>query len=240
MRQISIIGRQIQDVRNKLEMTQIQFCKYLKDMTNGNVNLALTTLSAYENGRRIPPIDVLVAISRCTNTSLDVLCGTDFAKEYRNQTETEKDGAIKIAGYGKKISMNNLVHYHKQPVYVISKNFLFPSAWGLVDYDRNIIIFNDEAYPINSQMEFYEHLPIDATFASGNTLQPLTYKQMMNAEETFWIEMLNCHEFVKGHYNGWYKHNEDKTMLINIANSLTLQYAGIGVSYNAFRIPDAE
>ena len=55
----------------------------------------------------------------------------------------------------------------------------------------------------------------------------------MSKKEQVWVEMITSDSNISARYNGWYRHNEDRSCLIS-GLGLTLPYDGLGVSYYAY------
>lgn len=69
----------LRDLREDSDITQASLAAYLHIKQN--------TYSQYENGQRQPPIEILIALARYYETSLDYLVGlTDIRKPYPKNT----------------------------------------------------------------------------------------------------------------------------------------------------------
>ena len=66
-----MLSKQIADLRKKQGMSQSQLAKEL--------NVSPSTIGMYEQGRRVPDLDTLIAMARLFNVSLDYLVtGKEF------------------------------------------------------------------------------------------------------------------------------------------------------------------
>lgn len=65
-------GDKLQTLRKSFQMTQKEFAQFL--------NIPQPSLSAYENNRNSPTMEVLINIAQLCNVSLDWLCGISSAK----------------------------------------------------------------------------------------------------------------------------------------------------------------
>ena len=66
-----MLSKQIADLRKKLGMSQSQLATKL--------NVSPSTIGMYEQGRRVPAINVLITMSKLFNVSLDYLItGVEF------------------------------------------------------------------------------------------------------------------------------------------------------------------
>lgn len=61
------VGERIKELRNARKMTQNEFAE--------RINVTKSTVSAYENGARLPSYDVLIKIARLFKVSTDNLLG---------------------------------------------------------------------------------------------------------------------------------------------------------------------
>ena len=68
------IGKKIKYLRDELNMNQSTFANYI-DVTQAS-------LSTYENGNRLPSLDVLIRIADKCNVTLDWLCSRDNARHF--------------------------------------------------------------------------------------------------------------------------------------------------------------
>ncbi|WP_084331275.1 helix-turn-helix domain-containing protein [Ruminiclostridium cellobioparum] len=80
----NILGNNIRKLREKYELTQIEFAKIL--------NISNTTLSQYESGNRIPNDEIKLKIADYFKVSLDYLLGREINNfdPLRVEEETEK------------------------------------------------------------------------------------------------------------------------------------------------------
>lgn len=238
MGKITTLSSNLTKLRAALNMTQEQFAQKLKEDSDGIADISPLTISAYENGERIPPTINLYWMAKVFHVSIDELLGLSSANSiqnaYHDETSTEGDSNSPIIpDYGERIRIKDLIKYDRLPVYVKSSDKSFREGWAIVSYKNEKLIFADYMYPFSSQMEIYSYPPKNSEYISGRRLAPLTYKDCMNAK-IMWVELLGADPYISGQYNGWYVHNENHTALINRTNGLTLPYMGIGVSFNAY------
>ncbi|RDU23419.1 helix-turn-helix domain-containing protein [Anaerosacchariphilus polymeriproducens] len=77
------LGKNLQKLRKDLKMSQKEFAEFL--------DIPQPTMSAYENERISPAIDVLIHIAKKCNTSLDWICGLN---NYNKSLSSMSDYAI--------------------------------------------------------------------------------------------------------------------------------------------------
>ena len=75
---MNAVGERIKDLRKARRMTQNEFAE--------RINVTKSTVSAYENGSRLPSYDVLIRIARLFKVSTDHLLG------YSEKTEIDVTG----------------------------------------------------------------------------------------------------------------------------------------------------
>lgn len=102
------IGRNIHYLRNKEGLTQKEFCAL--------VGISTKTLSRYESGEYLPPIDVLMNLSRLKGVKLDELIYSDLSMESEDEKWT--------LGRKPKVCSNDYSVFEKQMffVYYLSEN----------------------------------------------------------------------------------------------------------------------
>lgn len=141
-----------------------------------------------------------------------------------------------ILNHGGAISPNMIPRYDGMPVYVVSKDKVFKEGWGILNNSKKAIVFKDKVISINNvDMTIYTYPPQNRDFASGSECPPLSLSSLLKTERV-WVELLGADIFYEGRYNGWYHHAEDNTALINDGNGHILPYAGLGITYNAYKI----
>ena len=69
----SIIGKRLSDIRYEKNVTQKEIIEKVGAISGTELKQA--TLSSYEKGKTLPPIQILIALSKAYNVSLDWLCG---------------------------------------------------------------------------------------------------------------------------------------------------------------------
>ena len=75
---MNAVGERIKELRKARRMTQNEFAE--------RINVTKSTVSAYENGSRLPSYDVLIRIARLFKVSTDHLLG------YSKKTEIDVTG----------------------------------------------------------------------------------------------------------------------------------------------------
>ncbi len=233
-------GGRLAFLRSQHNMTQKQLACALSERLGPGVKkeekLSYITISAYERGNRMPIVNTLIAMAQLFNVSLDYLCCIDDLPEIKRTEISTVDVKDKpIVEPDILIDTRELKKYHGNPVFLVAppEKHIKP-RWGILDYEKKRVVLYDAIIPLTTDMKLFQYRPIEAQFMDISFKQPLTISPLMNTEKPVWCEMLNAEPVIKGQYNGWYQHNEQKTALINMSNGLTLPYSGCGISYNAY------
>lgn len=73
------IGQKIRELRTSHKISQKELIKML--------DISHASLSAYENGNKLPSLEILIKISKYFNVSLDWLCGANSKPVYDNVSD---------------------------------------------------------------------------------------------------------------------------------------------------------
>lgn len=234
--QIPALSVNLTKLRSQFRLTQDELVEKLIDLSGGLCSITGVTLAAYEQGNRLPSLNVLYWICKLFNISFDTLLGLSPSGEpYLTENAVPEDDADVIPQCGRRINAKDLYKYDTLPVYVKTTDYSIGEGWAVFDYPNKRFIFSTGIYPYSQKVEVYAYPPKESQYMNGKTLTPLTLTQVLN-ESIVWVDMLGAEPYTSGRYNGWYKHNEDHSALINVSNSLTLLYGGIGIAFNAYKI----
>lgn len=203
---------------------------------------SLTTISAWEVGRKTPSLETLYHLARYFNVSLDFLCGETMERNGKKDALTLDEKSIEerdiiIQESKLKLSVDEYQKYDGLPVFVEFKDMERKNTWGLLDYENKQIVTLKERFAISKyNVSLYAYqLPYEMFFDFWK-IHAYSLQQVMSAS-MFWVEVYSSDDMIKGQYNGWYKHNENKTCIINCNNALTLPYTGLNVSYCVYSSP---
>lgn len=94
----NILGSNIRKLREKYELTQIEFSKIL--------NISNTTLSQYESGNRIPNDEIKLKIADYFKVSLDYLLGREINSA--SSPRVEEESAEIVFNYGNNLLLNDI------------------------------------------------------------------------------------------------------------------------------------
>ncbi len=228
------IGNRIAELRVKSNLKQCDLARLLSEMTGRSSVLQPTSISAWETGRRNPASHYITFMSQLFGvTEAYLLCLTnDPKKEEPDYLPTEKPTTdIASLSLSKRIDRETMFAYDGKPVYVSFKNNIHVDQWGIYDDKTKRIVLRSFMIKTNSDSidAIYTFAPFVIT-AKSRPIQTLSI--LLNAE-TVYLVMRSRDPEVINLYEGWYRHNENKTLLINSAG-LTLPYNGLNVSYYAY------
>lgn len=230
------IGRRLACLRAEACMSQRDLAERLsaKLSKNGGRSISYVTISAYERGQRYPSIATLVEISNIFNVSVDYLLGLSDEASITNCSGNSNSESVDISTKVL-IGIRELKKYNNEPIYVTSDQSANRAPqWGILDMARKRVVAVDGYIPIDSSMTFYKYRPIEYSHKDIMDKSPIALNKLLATDALFWIELINADGSIAGKYNGWYRHNENHTCIINASNGLTLPYEGCCFSYNAY------
>ena len=191
-----------------------------------------TTISLWLNNHRNIPIKYLKPLSNIFGVTEPYLLGlTDnYDEDYGEikTKETEQSNLFEIDPW-------QLYAYDKQPVFVVFSNFEHENEWALYNRKKKSFVFCNEILKEQRLKDANAHFfTKDITRLTDNTIlrKTLDYASFMENERVY-VEMTTANTQIQGEYNGWYRHNENHTALIN-SQGLVLPYDGFKKAYLAY------
>lgn len=224
------IGKNISLLRKSLNLKQEAFAselnKILKRKYNINAKYDCKAISKWEMGQAIPKTDVLIAICKEFNLSLDELLKDEIkevvAKSSFSTTDKSllniflKNQAVCIEQNGKYVSAyapqlyrygqlsylaNNLIEYRAE----MSKNFRFTNATKEVQIIVGIMDVNDDKRELHylgngdNDIISIENIPINYSrinIKDNNVIESITYNEVLNNNCSHIIKLGNGKTFV--------------------------------------------
>ena len=233
MNSLSKFANRLALLRNQHGYTQEELAEVLSEMQSRKKAISNLSVSGWETNDKFPPVATIISMCKLFNVSSDYLLGLsdDIGSSDKISAAATETKGIKPDYH---IPLNDIASFDKEPVYVVFKNKQATNRWGIVDMSVKRIIFPDATLSFKNAANciIYSIAPSDERHAKYNLKRPLSLSQI-NKSETVWIEMISPAPEIKALYNGWYKHNEDHTALIN-SRGLALPYEGLSISYNAY------
>ncbi len=233
------VGERIATLRQKNNLSQAEFGTKLSDYMHRETILQVSTISAWETGRKIPRAAIIRAISELFNVSTDWLVGIEdkSPEDLLIKNGLPKDKTIRKVST-ERITPGDLAKYHAKPVFVVFTDKMYHDQWGILDYQKKQIVFLG-GLVLSIKTEGIELYPLEAyDFPRYNkrTHHPMSIASMKAAKEV-WVEINTADDVVRSEWNGWYVHNKQKTALVNISNGNILPYRGYGKTFKAFHEP---
>lgn len=236
---INIFARRLVQLRNQKGWTQRQLATALSDLLGPCDNkaeaISYITISSYERGNRMPIVNTLIALCQLFDVSMDYMVGLDETPEIKRLEKKEQ--SLPYEEPDILIDTRELKKYHENPVFVMAPNNKgIKPRWAILDYEKHRLVTANSFIPLTTDLKLFQYRPIEAQFLDVSFRQPLTLPQLVEETNSVYVKMLNADPVVSGEYDGWYRHNELHSALINEANGLVLPYSGCALSYNAYRI----
>lgn len=232
------VAKRLTSLRIENNLTQKELAERLSEISKRDTPMTTPAISSWETGRRTPSITFFKYLASIYDVSVEYLqCKTDNPK---NTFVEQKPITIDIEKYYKErqqitIPLSEIGNYDKKPVFVSFKNLTHPDQWGIVNIEKKSIVLAGGVLSISSPIieNIYIDEPTYYYFASINGKYPLDNAKLHKTKREMWVELTTSDKGLQGLYNGWYKHNETHTCLINKVG-LTLPYEGLGISYRAY------
>lgn len=249
-----VIPMRIVILREKMGLKQTEFVEALNEKYD-ICNLSVSSISTWETGRRPISLKYVPILMDFFNVSRAYLYGLvdDEHKELSDIEIAEIINGVNInsAPSGQEqgrnimdkfeISSKDLFKFHMCPVYVEFPVLYGINGWAIYDDCQKEFTFPDRKV---STSYFYQHpnevkyysirCEYDSKYDLGH--KTLSFKSAMESTRVY-IRMISPSMQVRALYDGWYRHNENRTAFIN-SRGLVLPYEGIGTAYNAFSTND--
>lgn len=227
MNNTSFVALKLSELRNEKGISQERFAIDLAEMCNRDKPFSISLISHYESGRKPVPSDLLPYIAKYYGVPLD----TFIDPAERNEAGSD---SINPSEPNLEISFDNLYKLDKKPVFVSFPNHEYEDQWGIYNHKEQRIYFMTFVTEIskNTNVKYYCSTPHFLVKRASDGQKPYDFTKLMNASR-MWVEMISSDPYIQGQYNGWFRHNETKTCLIN-SKGQTLPYDGLGIAYNAY------
>ncbi len=216
-------------LRRKNRETQKEFAIKFSDYMLKEEPISPLTVSAWENGYKLPSINTTMYLCNYFGVTADYLLGlTDDPGE---SSPVKREEFSRLPDYH--IDPKDLEKYSKEPVFVVFPNKEYCNRWGFLDYEKRRVLFSDMIMKLDGyDCEYYTSVPDDEKSVDYSKKKPYSMAQLLEASKV-WVNMLSADGYIKGEYNGWYRHNENHTALVNNIG-LVLPYEGLNISYSVY------
>lgn len=219
MKQIKKMATRIKMLREQKGVSQDEF-SYLFSAFIGKSNpIATMTISNWETGRKLPPSERLIQLSKFYGVTTDYILGISDIEDGYNQRKIE-------------ITPEEFEWHIGMPI-VMKKGDV--EEWVLISTCSDVVDCSGRIISGNYDFTYY----IDQKhFVSKNRtderILPIT--EVMKSEKVYAVSKSQNKEVTK-RVNGFYRHSKDKTYLEN-ENGRRLYYEDYGESYVCINYPN--
>lgn len=225
-----VIPSRLGSLREARGLTQQQFADQINELLPADLKLTIPLISSWETGRRTCSPKYVDIIAKYYDVTVEYLYG-------ETKEDAEKYQEIKsITEKLKELTQEQLVSYDGQPIYVVFREQTHLNQWGIFNAKRSNIVFVDSILPISvkniGKLRLYSMIPFEEIPYSEFCKRRMNITTFYRSTHIY-VSMKTTDPVVKAKYDGWYRHNEDNSMLIN-QTGLTLPYEGLGISYFAY------
>lgn len=224
-----ITAQRIATARHERNLSQADLAMLISEVSHRDTPLTVASVSSWESGRRMPSIEMFVALEKVLGIKKEYLQGLTNSKDGSTEEEITQSPVI---------TKDMLPDYHEKPIYVEFNNYTHADQWGIYDNHRKVIVFTKGCLNI-SDPSIKRFLSMEQHYYGENIVyakKPLTLHKLLQFKFPVYVEMKTNDAFIQGRYNGWYKHNEDHSALVN-SIGLVLPYEGVDISYDAYGSP---
>lgn len=230
----TIIPARLAKARVDKHWTQAQLCDQLIEEVGPGAPLKGSYISMLETGKRKVPKKYNKILAKILDVTEEYLLG--ISNDPHETASSEPDYEYT---YEKMlISYENLFKFDGMPVFVEFLLYTHDPSWGIYDHRNQRIVFRDFIYKLDLTCSQTLRISVFSPeyIARFKTIkkQTMDYDTMMRADKIY-IIMNSPDIAIRNRYNGWYRHNELKTCLINSVG-LTLPYDGFNISYSAYNL----
>lgn len=225
-----IVSERVGMLMAKAGMTQAEFGDVL--INKSGKPISQTNISLWLTGKRSIPQKYLEPISSIFGVSEPYLLGlTDDAAigwdEITEETSSE-DSIYEIDAW-------QLYAYANKPVFIVFPNMEHEDAWAIYNRDDRTFAFASErireANIKNCNARFFTK-DIRDLDDPLKTRKSIDYATMLSVENVY-VHMITSNQFIHGKFDGWYKHTNDHSALINNDGNI-LPYEGLKKSFLAY------
>ncbi len=222
----AVTASRIKQLRENANISQEEFAQQFSDFCSRDRVYTVMAISCWESGRKLPPADVILQLTRFYGCSADYLLGLSNDPK---QTKTSD----KIVNLNQRIEIpfNELSKHNKEALYVTFPDNKMQSQFGLLDYPKKQIVFIEYKVMIDPRCHYYITVPPEELTIRNNLNHLLNLKDVMKKDRVY-IESLSPNPYMQALVSGWYRNDISGKFLINEAGRC-LSYEGLGVNYNA-------
>lgn len=222
----------IVELREEKKWTQTRLAKEMSEVTPKNTDVKASLVSMWEAHKRNIPLTYLETFSKVFGVSDAYLCEwTDDPNVTFDQIlEERKDKRPQF-----EIGYWQLISFDQQPIYVVFNNYEYENGWAIYNKNKHTFIFAEKTLKeddlIVMKVRFFTR-DISRDTGEFSNSRRLDRESIMKMERMY-VQMISPDPYIRGLYDGWFRHNENRTALIN-DRGLILPYDGLGISFQAF------
>lgn len=228
-----IFGNRIKKLRTDRNLKQSELATQLSEFMN-IAPITLTTISSWEQGRKLCGVETLKYLALFFNVSVDYLLGLEDEPREMNRMavlDTVSEDA-QIVKYSDLASVDGI------PVLIETDSTVkqpFKAKWAIYDHANHQFVTQKTIYNANPHIIVRCSVPLSRATMENlrKKLITLSALKKMPSGEKFWVSKMQGTPEERAEYSGWYTNNESHSCIIN-DRGLTLPYDGLGVTYNAF------
>lgn len=225
-----ILPNRLAAKREELGMSQKDFVDQMNQHEEITSPLSSCAYSSWERNRRQIPTKYNGIIAEMLGVSIAYLVGVTDDEHKEEADEIMDSNPEQSTGIFKEIKLEEINKYDGLPVYVEFLDYQHLNGWGIFSKKDNQVIMIDHIISQEDlgQTRLYVYNNIQPLLMYDST-RTMKYSDMMKAEYVY-IEMTTLDRKVHATYDGIYRHNENRSFLIN-KNGFTLPYTGFNKSY---------
>ena len=225
-----IINERVVKLRLEHNWTQGEFGKRLTELSPKDNEVSQSNISMWETRNRTISMVYLEPISQLFGVTTDYLLGLTDDEQGHYE---EKTGDI----YEKsQIKFWELYAFDRQPVYIdFGDAMIHENGWAIYNRQKDFFVLAEDIIKVSECEKYdvkYYVQDISRLYDPLQQRKPLSMQDMLEIDKVY-IQMLSVDKKVRGLYDGWYHHNENRTALIN-NDGLVLPYEGLKKAYNAY------
>ncbi len=228
-----IFGNRIKKLRTDRQLKQSDLAEQLSEFMNIDP-ITLTTISSWEQGRKLCGIETLKYLALFFNVSVDYLLGLEDQPREKNRKAVfdtvSEDAQI--------VKYTDLASVDGCPVLIETDSTVkqgFKAKWAIYDHASHQFVTHRAVYNANPHIIVRCCVPLSKATMTNLRKRILKLSELKKKPcgEKFWILKLQGTPEERAEYTGWYTNNENHSCIIN-NDGLTLPYDGLGVTYTAF------
>ena len=228
-------SRRLIQLRKDNNLLQSDLARMISELSHRKEGISVPAISSWETGRRTPSlemINILSSIYQVTPEYIQCLTDDPQGTAYLSKDEAEQ---ILENQHKVEVDLRDIDMFDGKPVFIIFENLVHEDQWAIVNSKIKSFICKNGIikYSEPTVKKVFINEPFYTVLASNENKTPMSMSTLLNSKGPIWIEVTTSDTYIQGQYNGWYRHNENRTCLINKLG-LTLPYEGLSVSYNAF------